>query len=248
MYWEHESQGTCGMAPHTVPETVREFDSAGEHEGRRRQTGRETAPQRNPKCLIAHAATAMARDASASCSAVGPCDRRPGLSKGGALFRSRRHRRRHRHECGAHGCATVRPRGPVMGCIACAASPPGYAPKGPRGGQYHIQQASRRTRAPLSAPSWRRVGQIGEALETRAVRRCPGAGGDGLRIRIGASHSRHLRNRSTRSVGVHSAVCYGTRCRPWWAGLLAEEAKARLSLWQSVSQPPPVVIGQKGQG
>lgn len=131
-------------------------------------------------------------------------------------------------------CATVRPRGPVMGCIACAASPPGYAPKGPRGGQYHIQQASRRTRALFSAPSWRRVGQIGEALETRAVR--PGAPvpvGMDLRIRIGASPSRHVRNRSSRSVGVHSAVWYGTRYRPWWAGLLGEEAVARLSLYQS---------------
>lgn len=124
--------------------------------------GHTSTPQEDPKCLI-----------RPRCHGNGPrCvrimqrggDPATAAPAWGSLFR--------RHESAAVRSCTILlcgPRGPVMGCIACAAK--AHPDKAPRGAQYHIQQASRRT---VCVGFSRRVGQIGEALETRAVPRCPG--------------------------------------------------------------------------
>lgn len=224
-----------------VPETVREFDSAGEHEGRRRQTGRETAP-RGIQNASSHTLPRQWPEMRPHHAARwGPATAAPAFREGPLPQAQAQAQAQARVRC--TWCATVRPRGPVMGCIACAASPPGYAPKGPRGGQYHIQQASRRTRRGPYFPPRPGVESV-RSVRLSRQERCAGAPvpvGMDLRIRIGASHSRHLRNRSSRSVGVHSAVRYGTRYRPWWARLLAEEAMAQahpsLPRYQSVLPP-----------
>lgn len=49
----------------------------------------------------------------------------------------------------------------------------------------------------------RRVGQIGEALETRAVPRCPGVRWRWMCTGKGLLLWRGVRNRSTRSVGLY---------------------------------------------
>lgn len=49
----------------------------------------------------------------------------------------------------------------------------------------------------------RRVGQIGEALETRAVPRCPGVRWRWMCTGKGVLLWRGVRNRSTRSVGLY---------------------------------------------
>lgn len=70
-------------------------------------------------------------------------------------------------------CATVRSRGPVMGCIACCSKPTRIRPQG--GGN----TTSSRLLEGRCNGCWCRVGQIGEASRHE---RCPGApvsGGDG---------------------------------------------------------------------
>lgn len=131
------------------PGTVREFTKTrpgASNEGLGR--GTHQPPQEDPKCLI-----------RPRCHGNGPrCvrimqrggDPATAAPAWGSLFR--------RHESAAVRSWTILlcgPRGPVMGCIACAAK--AHPDKAPRGAQYHIQQASRRTVCWLVVESVRSV-------------------------------------------------------------------------------------------
>ena len=155
---QNQEPNACGIAPHTVPGTVREFALG---RGARGET-----PKKDPKCLTIHrprqwpemrphhAAWRSLR------TAAGPEGPFPQLQ----CLRTSVH--------GLHGQLTVRSRGPVMGCIACAAAHPDEAP---RGVQYHMQQASRRTVC-LSLARQARVGvESVRSVSERHQERCPGA-------------------------------------------------------------------------
>lgn len=153
----------------------------GEHEGLGRGT---STPRRIQNASSARAATAMARDASASCSAVETCDRRPGL---GVLFR------RHEVHHTMYYCAVPGPRNGLH-CM-CSKAHPDKAPRGPNTTYSRLLEGR--------CVGCRRVGQIGEASKTRAVPRCPGVRWRWMCTGKGVVLWRGVRNRSTRSVGLY---------------------------------------------
>lgn len=164
------------------PGTVREFRlGRGEHEG----LGRGPQPPEGPQnASSARAATAMARDASASCSAVETSDRPPRPQ--GPLPQARVQHK-------VCYCAVPGPRNGLH-CMLQQAHPD----EAPRG----ASTTSSRLLEGRCNGLGGRVGQIGEASRHE---RCPGApvsGGDACAPDRGSLLWRGVRNRSKRSVGL----------------------------------------------